>query len=123
VALVLGGGGGLGGAIARTLASEGARVVVADLVESAAANTVTDIREAGGEARTSSWDLADLSAMESAVTELEVDGWSVDILVNISVGPPPSPVTDQVESLWEDRFKSIVLPVIELADRVLPGMR
>lgn len=123
VALVLGGGGGLGGAIARTLAAEGARVVVADLVEAAATSTVTDIREAGGEARSSSWDLADLSAMERAVDGLESDGWQVDILVNITGGPPPSPVTDQSEDLWEEHFKSMVLPVIKLTDRLLPGMK
>ncbi|MGO8183040.1 SDR family NAD(P)-dependent oxidoreductase, partial [Rhizobium leguminosarum] len=46
-ALVLGAGGGLGGAIAKTLAVEGARIAVADINREAAEKTVTDIRTAG----------------------------------------------------------------------------
>lgn len=123
VALVLGGGGGLGGAIAKSLAGEGARVVVADLFEEGALTTVAAIQDAGGEARAASWDLADLPAMDRAVGELEDAGWPVDILVNITGGPPPSLVSGQGEDVWRDYFGSMVLPVIQLTDRVLPGMK
>lgn len=122
-ALVLGAGGGLGSAIARSLAREGVKVAVADLVEAAAENTAGDIREAGGEATTLSWDLSDLRAMEAAVDELEKEHWHVDILVNITGGPPPSPVTGQTEQLWREQFDGMVLSVIALTDRVLPGMK
>lgn len=122
-ALVLGGGGGLGGAIAKALASEGVKVAVAGRKEDAANNTVKAIREAGGEAIAVSWDLADLAAMEVEIDNLEKSHWPVDILVNITGGPPPSPVTAQTEQLWKDQFDGMVMSVIKLTDRLLPGMK
>lgn len=50
VALVTGGGGEIGGAIARHFASEGARVVIADIRKDAAVVAAETIRELGGEA-------------------------------------------------------------------------
>ena len=47
VALVFGAGGGLGGAIARTLAAEGAKVAVADIAVEAAEATAATLRELG----------------------------------------------------------------------------
>jgi 3-oxoacyl-[acyl-carrier protein] reductase len=49
-ALVFGAGGGLGGAIARTLAGEGANIVVADVNREAAQATVDAITSGGGKA-------------------------------------------------------------------------
>src|SRR5690606_26501266 len=51
VALVTGGGSGLGEASARDLAAHGARVVVADLNLEAAERVAGEIRQAGGEAQ------------------------------------------------------------------------
>src|SRR5262249_39171019 len=50
VALVTGSGRGIGRAIALKLASEGARIVVNDLDDAPAAEVVSTIRAAGGEA-------------------------------------------------------------------------
>ncbi|QEE61024.1 SDR family oxidoreductase [Salinibacterium sp. dk2585] len=122
-ALVLGAGGGLGGAIAKALAREGVRVAVGDFVEDAANGTVAAIREAGGEAVPLIWDLADLAAMDAALDRLEKDHWQVDIVVHITGGPPPSPVSGQSDDVWRDHFNSMVLPIIHLTDRVLPGMK
>ena len=122
-ALVLGAGGGLGGAIARTLAREGAQVAVADINEESLAPVVADIERNGGKALALQWDLADLDAIEERVGRIESALGPVDILVNNTGGPPPTPVSGQAGAVWQAWFQAMVLSVISITDRVLPGMR
>lgn len=122
VALVMGAGGGLGGAIARVLAMEGAKVAAADIDAAAVAATVTAIREAGGTATALEWDLGDLGSISRHVHGVEAELGPVDILVNNTGGPPPTPAAGQAPDAWETNFRSMVLSVIAVTDRVLPGM-
>jgi 3-oxoacyl-[acyl-carrier protein] reductase len=122
-ALVLGAGGGLGSAIAKTLANEGAQVALADIDADAVDRVVAEIRQAGGSAMAVPFDLADRSAMHAQVTAVEAAFGTVDILVNNTGGPPPTPATGQDPALWRKSFEQMVLPVITLTDRVLPAMR
>lgn len=123
VALVLGAGGGLGSAIAATLAKEGARVSLADIDAAAVDRVVAEIKQAGGSAMAVAFDLADRSAMDVRVTAVEAAFGPVDILVNNTGGPPPTPAAGQDPALWTKSFEQMVLSVITLTDRVLPGMR
>jgi 3-oxoacyl-[acyl-carrier protein] reductase len=123
VGLVLGAGGGLGGAIARQLAAEGVRVAAADLNAEAAAATVAEIVAEGATGMAVSWDLADLSLLDSAVAEVEAAFGAVDILINNTGGPPPTPAGGQKAALWQSYFQSMVLCVMGVTDRVLPTMR
>ncbi len=72
VALVTGGGGGIGRATALAMVREGAKVAVADFVAAAARDTVAQINEAGGQAITLTGDVTrakDVHAMvEDTVT-------------------------------------------------------
>lgn len=124
IALVLGAGGGLGGAIARSLAGEGAKVAVADLSAEAAERTVAAIQAAGGTAIALAFDLADRSAIAPALQRIEDElGGGVEVLVNNTGGPPPTPVAGQPAELWSRHFEAMVLSVIALTDAVLPGMK
>jgi 3-oxoacyl-[acyl-carrier protein] reductase len=123
VALVLGAGGGLGGAIARALAAEGVRVAVADVDLAAADKTTHAIKEAGGRALSVQWDLADLASVDGHVSQIESELGPVDILVNNTGGPPPTPASGQDAALWRKHFDSMVLSVVAITDRVLPGMK
>ena len=123
VALVLGAGGGLGGAIALALAREGAKVAVADLDESGARRTCDAISAMGGESLSLSWDIGDVDAIDSNIQTIEDRLGGVDILINNTGGPPPTSVAGQNLSLWTTSFQQMVLSVIGLTDRVLPGMR
>lgn len=122
-ALVLGAGGGLGGAIARTLAREGARVAVADINLAALAPVVADIGAAGAKSLALQWDLGDLSVIDANIARIEAELGPVDILINNTGGPPPTPVSGQSVEAWSKHFQSMVLSVIAITDRVLPGMR
>ena len=120
---MLGAGGGLGGAIARTLAQEGARVAVADIKYEALDPVMADIRAAGGKALALQWDLGDLTVIDANIAHIEAGLGPVDILINITGGPPPTPVSGQTAEVWSKHFQSMVLSVIAITDRVLPGMR
>lgn len=122
-ALVLGGGGGLGGATAVAFAREGARVAVADVDPKALDATRTAITAAGGTAIGLVWDLADPEIIDSQVGSVEAELGTVDILVNITGGPPPTTAAGQPSELWETGFRSMVLSVVKITDRVLPAMR
>jgi 3-oxoacyl-[acyl-carrier protein] reductase len=69
------------------------------------------------------WDLGDLTSIDRHIRTVEDTFGRVDVLVNITGGPPPTPVTDQEPALWSKQFGAMVLSVIAITDRVLPGMR
>lgn len=122
-ALVLGGGGGLGRAIARSLAREGAKVAVADIDTAAVDASQAAIAEFGGASLGLTWDIADLAQIEGHVARIEAELGPVDVLVNNTGGPPPTPAAGQDPALWSKQFQAMVLSVIAITDRVLPGMR
>ncbi|WP_026379206.1 SDR family oxidoreductase [Afifella pfennigii] len=122
-ALVLGAGGGLGGAIATTLAEEGAKVALADHSEDTAKAHAEAIERVGGTAMALSWELADLAAIDAKARKVEEALGPVDILVNITGGPPPTPAAGNETELWRSEFEAMILSVIAITDRVLPGMR
>ncbi|HTH61037.1 MAG TPA: SDR family oxidoreductase [Paraburkholderia sp.] len=123
VALVLGAGGGLGSAIAAQLAAEGASVALADVDDAALRASAERIEAAGGRCARYVWDLADLGAIDAHVSAIERDLGPVDILVNNTGGPPPSAASGVAPAVWAKQFDAMVLSVIGIADRVLPGMR
>lgn len=118
-ALVLGGGGGLGRAIAVALAAEGAKIAVADIDGKA----VAEVKSAGSASIGIAWDLADLSQIDANVKRIEAEIGTVDILVNITGGPPPTTAAGQDPAMWSKHFQAMILSVIAITDRVLPAMR
>jgi NAD(P)-dependent dehydrogenase (short-subunit alcohol dehydrogenase family) len=81
-ALVTGGSRGLGRAICKAFASEGARGVAFTCVRGDAEGTATDVREAGAEARSYQVSTTDKAATDRLVAELEKEWGGVDVLVN-----------------------------------------
>lgn len=122
-ALVLGAGGGLGRAIARALSAEGVRVALGDIDSAAVEETARILRQEGGTTLALTWDLGDLAQIGPNLDRIEAELGPVDILVNNTGGPKPSTVSGQDTALWLHSFQSMVLSVIALTDRVLPGMR
>jgi len=122
-ALVMAAGGGLGSAIASTLAREGARVVVSDVDEKALAETAARIDRAGGKVKAFPLDMADLSAIKGLSAFVQPAFGPVDILVNNSGGPPPSPASGIAAETWASYFNAMGLSLVMLTDAVLPSMR
>ncbi|HTF69967.1 MAG TPA: SDR family oxidoreductase [Edaphobacter sp.] len=122
-ALVLGGGGGLGRAIAKSLAAEGANVAVAGIGSTSIDGTVAELKAIGGKYLGLIWDLADLSVINTNGSKVESELGPIDILVNNTGGPPPASAAGQDPMLWAKQFQAMVLSVIAITDYVLPGMK
>jgi 3-oxoacyl-[acyl-carrier protein] reductase len=122
-ALVFGASGGLGAAMARALAGEGANVVLASRNEAALATMAQEITAFGVRAHPMRWDLADLASHEANFAAAQAAFGPIDILVNNTGGPPPTPASGQDPQVWAAQFNAMVLSVIRITDLALPGMR
>jgi len=107
VAIVTGGGGGIGGAIARLFAAEGASVVVADLParepgsRSAAERVADEIVDAGGQAIPSHEIIGQWASGEKLV-RTAVDAFGrVDAVVTAAGNLAVSPLVDITEEEWD----------------------
>jgi NAD(P)-dependent dehydrogenase (short-subunit alcohol dehydrogenase family) len=86
VAIVTGAGDGIGAAIARRYAAEGARVLVAEINESAGGALADALRAAGADAKAVRVDVAVKDDVQ-AMVHTALDAWgTVDILVNNAWG-------------------------------------
>lgn len=101
VAIVTGGAVGIGRSTALRLAEAGAAVVVSDIKEDCAQDTVQRIIHAGGKAAAIRTDVSKIADAERAVAfALEKFG-RVDILVNNAGIFPPTPVLETTEEQWD----------------------
>ena len=91
VALVTGGGGGLGRAVAAALAVEGAKVVVADVAIAAAEEAAAGLRAAGGKAIALELDVSDGESVGTAFARVEAELGGLDVLVNLAGGSLGTP--------------------------------
>jgi 3-oxoacyl-[acyl-carrier protein] reductase len=123
VALVFGASGGLGAAMASSLAAEGAKVALAGRNMTALSALAASLRNKGADVLELGWDLADLSLIDRHFAKIESTLGPVDILINNTGGPPPSPAANVAADLWEAQFRAMVVCVIKITDRALPQMR
>jgi 3-oxoacyl-[acyl-carrier protein] reductase len=106
-ALVTGAGAGIGAAVARRLASEGARVAVLDRDLDSARSVVAEIEAAGGQAAAVAADVSDPAAVVAAVaTTVELGSGVLEIVVNNAGITRPA----MLPNLEEDAF-TLVLDV------------
>lgn len=122
-ALVLGAGGGLGRAVALELSREGAVVTCAGRRAETLRETVSLIEREGGRARVEAWDLVDLDGGMRAIESIEDRDGPVEILIANTGGPTPREILGQPVTDWQGYFESMVLPVISIANHVVPSMR
>ena len=101
VAIVTGGGRGIGRGICEILAQQGAKVAIADLLIDVAESTVVDIKKGGGEAIAIHTDVADLESVEAMVQKVREEYGPVDILVNNAGWDKMIPFVQMPPDLWE----------------------
>ena len=98
-AVVTGAASGLGRAVAHTLAGVGARVSVLDVKADDAAQTVAQIRDAGGRADAISCDVADPGSIAAAFEQVSRSG-PADILVNNAGVNPRAASLEVTDEIW-----------------------
>jgi 3-oxoacyl-[acyl-carrier protein] reductase len=122
-ALILGATGGLGSATAALLAGEGARVALAGRRATALDQIASEIHDLGGDCITIEWELSNLSSIPVKCDMIRDALGEVDILLNVTGGPPAGSILDQDALTWREHFDLMVLPVIKITDYVVASMR
>jgi 3-oxoacyl-[acyl-carrier protein] reductase len=82
-AVIYGGGGAIGGAVAHAFAREGARVFLAGRTRERLEKVAADIRSAGGVARTAEVDALDEKAVDEHAAALAAEAGGIDISFNL----------------------------------------
>jgi NAD(P)-dependent dehydrogenase (short-subunit alcohol dehydrogenase family) len=122
VAVITGGGSGLGRAMALRFAEEGAAVAVADLIPERAAETAELIAKARGRGIGIDADVTDAAQVEAMVARGIAEFGQIDILVNnagISVGDNILKID---EPGWDHTFDVCLKSAYLCSKAVLPGM-
>ena len=122
VAIVTGGGGGIGGAIVQRFAREGARLAVADINREAAQARVKEVAGAGSEAVALPSDVTNKKSVADMV-KATLDRWGkIDILVNVAGGAQRKNVVDIAEQEWDHVLNMNLKSVFLCSQAVLPTM-
>ena len=102
VAIVTGGGTGIGRAVILRLSRAGAAVAVADIDESAARKVEKEVRDSGGDALALSVDVANRSAAEAMVQSVQDHFGQIDALVNnAGIAGRSLPLWELQDKDWE----------------------
>lgn len=123
VALVTGGGGGMGGAQARTFAAEGAAVCVADLVLDKAETVAQEITAAGGRAIPVALDVQHSAQWGAAVAVTERELGPISILCNNAGANFRTSFDDQTEEMWNIILGTTLTGSFLGIKAVIPSMR
>ncbi len=122
VALVTGASRGLGRAIAETLASAGALVVLAARDAAKLEEAAAAIRAAGGQAAIESFDLLDEAAVIAAVARIAERHGAPHILVNNAGVSPNQALVKSTLAVWDETYNINVRAAYLLCREVARGM-
>ena len=123
VALVAGGGSGIGEAVAHAFAANGAKVVVADLRPDMAESVAADIQSQGGTAIALAMDVCRQADIDAALAKVDSDWGRLDMLVNCAGVITPRPLVDADLASWRKSFEVNVEGALQLARSALPMLK
>jgi NAD(P)-dependent dehydrogenase (short-subunit alcohol dehydrogenase family) len=122
VAVVTGGGGGIGRAIALSLASAGANVVIGDIVPDRCDETTARIRELGRRALSVPTDVMDTDQVRALIDKAVKEFSRLDILVNNAGGVSGRPFIAQSERSWRRHIDLNLVSTLAATSAAVPIM-
>ncbi|HYT24911.1 MAG TPA: SDR family oxidoreductase, partial [Actinomycetota bacterium] len=122
VAVVTGGGSGIGRAASLLLASRCAAVAVADIDRDAAAAVAAEVTSAGGRAVAVGVDVTDAARVRAMVAESERALGPIDVLVSNAGWDEVAPFVDTDEAFWDRVIAINFRGHLATTHAVLPGM-
>lgn len=123
VALITGGGSGMGRAQCKLFAAEGAAVCVADIDEAAGAKTVDEITEAGGQALLTPLNVTEADQWAAAVAAAEAEFGKLTTLCNIAGANFRVSFDDQTEEMWHTIMEVSLTGAFLGIKAAVPAMR
>jgi 2-keto-3-deoxy-L-fuconate dehydrogenase len=112
-AVVTGAGSGIGRAIAKTFAAQGARVFVLERDQSAGAQTVAEISGGGGKASVVGCDVADAGSVDAAFAKVIAESGRIHILVNNAgiahIGAVANTTEEDFDRIYSVNVKGVFL--------------
>jgi 2-hydroxycyclohexanecarboxyl-CoA dehydrogenase len=122
VALVTGGGQGIGQGISEVLGGRGFRVAVADLNPETAQATARSITESGGTAIAVTVDVSDTTSVQAAVKTVTDELGPVEVAVNNAGFDEFMRFLDTTEDFWNRILDVNFKGALRVAQTVVPGM-
>jgi len=123
-ALVMGASKGLGRSVAEALAAEGASIVISGREQRSLDTVAAHLRELGApKAVGIPGDVDDLRQMDALADGAIAALGGIDIVFLNHGGPPPGSAVDLKPEALEVWFRRAVLAPLQVANRLLPGMR
>ena len=102
--IVTGGASGIGSSICSVFASEGAKLIVADIDEDGAKKTVSLINESGGEAMAIWSDISSEKSVKSLIEQSVEFLGGIDVLVNDAAAFIFGNIEEVTKSHWDKVF-------------------
>ena len=122
VAFITGGGGGIGRAIALTLATAGSDIVIADIISERCEEVATRVREIGRRALPFPTDVTDTDQIRAAIAATETEFGRLDILVNNAGGVSARAFADQSERSWRKHIDFNLISMFAATSAAIPLM-
>jgi len=124
VAVVTGGGSGIGRGIARTFGAEGMTVAVVDVQECKARAVAAEIGSAGGRALALGADVTSVASLDAAARRIIAEAGRVNVLcANAGVLARIGTLAEHTVGDWEYTLSVNVLGIVKTVSAFLPALR
>ena len=122
VALVTGGGSGIGRQICLALAADGRRVAAADIQSDGAADTAAQVVAAGGQAIAVTMDITSMDSVQEGRLQVADELGPVEVLVNCAGWDDLMPFLDTDEDFWDKVIDINYKGMLRTVHACLPSM-